>query len=152
MGMSAAIGMTLAGGGLSANAQLQSGRLNQQIYNYDAKVADLQADDALARGRELEGQKRLQIKSTIATQRVRQAASGVDVTRGSALDVQADTAALGERDVAIIRNNAAREAWGYKVQSSDYLMRGQVARSTGKMNAVGTLVSSGAKAAEMKWG
>lgn len=149
MGASAAIALTATGAGLTANAQYQSGRMNQRIYEYDAKIADAQADDALARGRDLAGEKALQIKSTIATQRVRQAASGVDVSRGSALDVQANTAALGARDLAIIRNNAAREAWGYKVQSQDYLLRGKVARETGKLNAVGSLVTGGGKVASM---
>jgi hypothetical protein len=150
MGASAAIGLTLVGGVIGAAGHLQAGEMNQQLSEYNARVADLQADDALARGRDLEGRLRLKGKQLIGTQRVRLAAQGIDVTRGSALDVQADTAAELERDIITVRNNAAREAWGYRVQVVDSRFRGEVAQTEAKYGALESLVTGGSRAAQFQ--
>lgn len=141
-----------------------------QLSDYNAAVADLQAEDAVARGAEEEQAFRKQVKGIIGSQRAGIAAGNVDVGYGSALDVQADAAYLGELDALKIRNNAAREAWGYKVQSEDarkraeiarkegvYLEatgreRGREARVTGNMNAVGTLLGTGVSLLNARYG
>jgi hypothetical protein len=55
---------------------------------------------------------------TVATQRNIYAASGVDQTRGTPVDVQAASAGMGELDARMASNNAAREAWGYRMKAS----------------------------------
>lgn len=149
MGASAAIGMTVAGGGITAYGQYQSGVANERLMKQNARIADWQADDALDRGRQAEGRHRIDVRRTIGAQRARLAASGVEINDGSALDVQADTARLGELDALTIRNNAAREAWGYRVQATDLRARGEIAKMEGTYAAVGTLLSTGGKAAGM---
>ncbi len=147
MGASAAVGLTLAGGGLQAYGQYQSGRANERLMDYNARLAEQQAEDALARGREAEGLQRLKTRVTIGSQRARMAASGVDISaEGSAIDLVADTARLGELDALTIRNNAAREAWGYRTQATDYRMRGDIARTEGTYGAIGTLLTTGSRA------
>jgi hypothetical protein len=65
------------------------------------------------------------------------AASGVDINSGSAADVQANTATIGALDEATIRNNAAREAFGYTTQATDYLTRARFARTAASNAALG---------------
>ena len=47
--------------------------------------------------------------------------------------MQADAAFLGELDAMTIRNNAAREAWGYKVQAADIRERARITRREGRL-------------------
>lgn len=109
----------------------QASESQAKIQDFNAHIADLQADDAIDRGAEAESAYRTQIKQTIGQQRTAFAASNIDVSFGSAVDVQADAAYLGELDALTIRTNAAREAWGYKVQAVDTRMRAQVSRREG---------------------
>lgn len=102
-----------------------------EIQDFNAAVADLQAKDAVERGAEEESRFRTQIRSTIGTQRAAFAASNVDVNYGSAVDVQADAAFLGELDALTLRTNAAREQWGFQVQATDYRKRAEVTRKEG---------------------
>jgi hypothetical protein len=71
----------------------------------------------------------------VGTQRAGFAAGNIDVGSGSAVDVQADTAFMGELDALQIRTNAAREAWGYSVEADDMRKRAVIARKTGVMVA-----------------
>lgn len=103
------------------------------LADYNAAVASVQADDAIARGAEEESRFRTGVRGMIGSQRAEFAAGNIDVGYGSSADVQADTAFLGELDALTIRTNAAREAWGYKVQAEDLRKRAQIARKTGVM-------------------
>jgi hypothetical protein len=60
---------------------------------------------------------RLRGAQTVAAQRLAYANSGVDINSGTAAQVQSNTAGAAERDVMTLRANAAREAWGFKVQA-----------------------------------
>ena len=115
----------------AGKAQRAAAESEAQLADYNAAVADLQATDAVERGREAESRFRSQVRVVVGAQRAWFAASNVDVNRGSAVDVQADAAFLGELDALTIRTNAAREAWGYKVQGEDLRRRATIARKTG---------------------
>ena len=148
--------------------ELQQEAANDQasLSDYNAEVADLQAQDALARGDLAEQRFRTGIKGIIGSQRAAQAASNVDVGFGSALDVQADAAYLGELDALTIRTNAAREAWGYKVEGEDLRRQAEITRKTGvqlaaagrqratqaNLAAAGTLLGSATSLVQMRYG
>jgi hypothetical protein len=114
-------------------AEQDAANSEADLADYNAAVATVQADDALARGAEEESRFRAGVRGMIGSQRAAFAAGNIDVAGGSALDVQADTAYLGELDALTIRNNAASEAWGYKVQSADLTKRADIARKSGVM-------------------
>lgn len=120
-------------------AQEKAGTLQRQVSeseaaltDYNASVAALQAQDALERGAEEESRFRTQIRAAIAAQRVGFAAGNIDVSYGSAVDVQGDAAYLGELDALTIRTNAAREAWGFSVQGEDLRRRAAILRQEGR--------------------
>lgn len=115
----------------AGEAQKQAADSEAGLSDYNAAVADLQAQDAIERGREEEGIFRAQVRGTIGSLRAGFAAGNVDVGFGSAVDVQADAAYLGELDSLTIRTNAAREAWGYNVQSEDLRKRAEITRKEG---------------------
>jgi len=136
------------------------------LADFNAAVAGVQAEDAVARGAEEESRFRAGVRGMVGSQRAGFAAGNIDVGYGSAADVQADTAFLGELDALTIRTNAAREAWGYKVQAEDLHKRAAIARKTGVMlEATGrenaksaylqgatSLVTSGANLYQAKYG
>jgi len=143
----AAISLLLAGTGAATQAygQVKAGKQAKaqgyankdaaesqaQLADYNASVADLQALDAEQRGEEEANRYRQGVRALFGEQRTGLAASGVDVGSGSALDVQADATFLGELDALTIRTNAAREAWGYKVQAVDLRARARITRKEG---------------------
>lgn len=112
-------------------AQQRAAESQAGLDEYNAQVADLQATDAVARGAQQEQHFRSSVRSLIGSQTADTAASNIQVGSGSAVDVRADTAFLGELDSLQIRTNAAREAWGYKVQGTDLRMRADIARREG---------------------
>lgn len=143
-----------AGAGFSAMGSMRAGKAQQKMAQYNAQIAEYQAMDALARGRQAEQRLRTDVKGVIGSQRAAFAASGVDINDidSTAVNVQADTAALGEMDALAIRLNAAREAWGYTSQAQDSLYRGKLARMEGSNRAVGTILTTGSQLAYAKYG
>lgn len=165
---------TSAYGSIKAGRQArEQGQANQaaaesqaQLSDYNASVAELQATDAEQRGDEEANKYRAGVRSIIGEQRTGLAASGVEVGSGSALDVQADAAFLGELDALTVKTNAAREAWGFKVQATDLRKRAEITRRegayaaaagedaarAGKIQAGTTLLTSGASLLESRYG
>src|SRR5436309_562035 len=99
------------------NAQLieQGTELNAQVHDFNAAALEGQSKDAVQRGKEQEDLFRKQIKGVIGSQRASYASQDLDISSGSPLEVQQDTARSGELDALAMRTNAAREAWGYTV-------------------------------------
>ena len=142
------IGLGLVAGGtlLSGYSQYQQGKYEEGVAKANAKYEQFKAEDALRRGDVEESRHRLQVRRLLGTQRARQGASGVDINSGSPLAVALDTVSLGEMDAMTIRNNAAREAFGYRVQAENELARGKQARRQSRFKIGSTLLTGGADA------
>lgn len=136
------------------------------LADYNAAVAEIQAADAVTRGADEEARFRSKVRGVIGSQRAGFAAGNIDVGFGSAVDVQADAATLGELDALTIRTNAAREAWGYQVSAVDLKARGRILRKEGAAQAesgrvmqrasryegVGSVLGTSASLLEAKYG
>lgn len=145
---------TLLGAGTSAFASVQAGSAQREMFEYNARVAEFQAQDALERGAVLEKRRRRVTQQVIGAQRAGLAAQHVDINDpgSSAVDVQADAAYLGELDAMTIRNNAAREAWGFRVQAQDARNRERLAEREGTTRASQTLLTSASSLLLAKYG
>ena len=174
------LGLTAAGTALSVKGQLdagqaaerageaaqRSGESQAQLAEYNAAVADLQATDAAIRGDQEAQRFRTRTRALIGEQRAGFAAGNVDVGYGSTVDVQADAAFLGELDALTVRTNAAREAWGYRVEGTDLRKRAEILRKEGanalsaglaqrsalRWGAAGSVFSTGASLLESRYG
>lgn len=113
----------------------RQGNYEKAILDQNAEYADAQAKDAIQIGQQQEYRQRAGVRSLVGSQRAAGAAQGVDVDSGSMLDVQLEAVGVGELDALTIRNNAAREAWGYKVQAADLRNRGKLAQYAGRTQA-----------------
>lgn len=138
----------------------QQGRAQKAIYKANAAIARVneemsirQAEDAIKRGQETEVRYRGNVKKVLGRQRAALAAQGIDISSGSAMDVQTETTNIGELDALTIKNNAMREAFGYKIQGlgfgmqgAQYGMQGNLAMQEARFNATQTLLTGGIKA------
>lgn len=130
---------------INSNSQAK-GQTDQASYSADrfdtnAKLADQQANDAITRGELDASAHDRKVKLLIGQQRAKMGAQGADLSSGSALDIQKDTAGLGAEDILQIKNNAYREAWGYRVQADDYRRQADLQRSSGKNSSRNTILT-----------
>jgi len=119
-----------AGAGMGAAAQNSQLQFQAQVAKNNEKYSKWMAADAESRGSKEEDKQRERTGLIIGAQRASLGASGTDVNEGSALDLQVDAATLGEMDAITIRNNANREAWGHRVQASNFANEAKVAKSS----------------------
>jgi hypothetical protein len=140
------IGLAISAGGAVAQGigSANAGAAANDAAKRNSLLADAAAGDALARGNKEAADYRLKAGKVVGTQRAMIGASGVDVGSGTAANISQDTKAIADLDVATIRNNAAREAWGYKTQSSNMLKEGEQALSASQWQAGGSLLTGGA--------
>lgn len=119
----------------SARGVERAGEYEAELAEINAKLAEEQERDVLARGEEAASRHRLDVKRLAGAQRVALAAQGIALDDGSAADILGDTAYFGALDEATIRNNARREAFGFKVQAMNYRTGGQFASLTASTQA-----------------
>lgn len=140
------IGAQVVGGVMQAKAQNDAGKYNERLAKYNAQIQENAAKDAVRRGQKEADRERIRNQYLISSQRASFAANGIDLDSESPLALMEGTAALGEEDAMTIESNAAREAYGMKVQGFNYRAEGKLARKQGRSQAIGTLLSTGAKA------
>lgn len=114
----------------------------------NAKVSKWNAEDAIARGGEAANLKAREAERLRGTQVARLASNGLDISSGTPLAILEDTMFMGQQDANTIRNNAAREAWGFEVQgaqnSASSLMYSAAAKAEKPAMAAGTSLLSSA--------
>lgn len=136
----------LAGAALGAVGQMKAGADAKETAAINAQLAGIQAEDALSRGGVEEDRYRRQIAQTAGAQKAEFGARNVKGSSGTALDILADTAMIGEEDALTIRNEAAREAWGYRWQANESNRYGKAAYRNSQYAAGSTLLTGGAQA------
>lgn len=150
----------------AGEAEQRAANSQADLSDYNAAVADVQAQDAHDRGALAADRFRARTRALIGEQRVGFAAGNIDVGFGSTVDVQADAAFLGELDALTVRTDAAREAWGFKIEAEDRRKGGEIQRQEGvnaaasgrqrqsasRWNAAGTVFSSAGSLLEAKYG
>lgn len=151
--------MQAAGAVGSTYASYRGSQLAKQGYEYqsavarnNAQLAEWQAQDAITRGQSKEGDVRLRTAQLAGTQRAIFGARNIAMNEGSALNILADTAFMGERDALTVRNNAQREAWAARNQARGYdsnaaFLSQRASAESPFLSAAGTLLTTGGKVA-----
>lgn len=134
------VAISLVGGMMGAQNAKQQGAFQAAMAEQNAGYKEAAAQDAEKRGAVDADRYRRQVGQLIGSQRTGFAANGVDVNSGTAAEIQDDTAAFGEFDALTIANNAAREAWGYRVGAQNDLMNGRMAQSNARSAATGSIL------------
>ena len=131
-----------------AKAQESQGKYQKQSSEFNKSIAELQAEDALKRGNALSNKEKGIINQAIGVENTSYASQGVDVNSTVATQVNADTQRAGILNAITIKNNAWREAWGFKAQAIQYGAAGKFAELAGNAAAENTLLTGGLKAFE----
>ena len=126
-----------------ATAIRDQGAYARTVGDMNAKIAEQQAQDALKRGDTAASEHSKRVKVLLGSQRTAMAASGVDSGYGTNLDIQGETRDMGSKDILTIKNNAAREAWGYAVTANNYRTQGQLDEIGANFKAKSTILTGG---------
>ena len=147
-----AIGGLVSAGSNIINGVNQSQAIEQQAafqakqMEANARLADIKGGDAVAQG-ELDSKELGKFGEKVkGAQRASYAGQGVNVNTGVAKAAQENTGFMTELDQAKIKNNAWREAWGYKVEAANGVAQAGFTRQAGANAARNTLVAAGLNA------
>lgn len=155
---------TAVGGGVSAYGAYQGGQAQQNMFNYQSRVAQInagiaqnQANTDIIAGDIRAQQSGLRTAQRVGLTRAGMAAGGIDIGSGSAKSVIGSEEEIGQFEQASIRNDAARRAFGSRVaafgdtaQANVDIAAGQGARQAADIN-VGTSVLGAATSVADKW-
>jgi hypothetical protein len=142
------LGLSAAGTGISAIGAMNQADAAQQVARNNAQTAEMQAQDAERRGEREAMELQRRVAATKSSQRVSLAAKGLDLTYGTAADLQDQTDFFGESDVATTRTNARKEAWARRGQSANFQAEALSQRPW--LAAGSTLLAGGGQVAD-KW-
>ncbi len=139
-----AIGVTVTavGAGISAYGQYQSGKAQQDMANYNAKLAENEAiaTQQLAHA-ETERMNRDKLR-LMSAQRAGYAKSGAVMTEGTPLLLMAEQAAEMELDMITNQRNRALQARALRSQATLDRYSGKVANYAGKVGAGTTVLGA----------
>ena len=151
-----AIGATLLSGAVAGYSAIKSSNAQSAAANYQAEVAKNNASIASSNasyaeeaGAAQEQTSALQTRAEVGSAAAAQASSGLDINSGSAVAVRSSDAALGTLSGLNIRNSAARQAYGYETQSSNFTADAGLdtataanASAAGGISAAGSVIGS----------
>jgi cell division protein FtsB len=166
--VAATAGMQVLSGFQQASAQRQQAAAQQQQYeatakqqNYQAQVAENNKTTAeqnarvtAAAGEQAALNQGLKTRQAVGAMVAGQAASGINLDGGSALDVRTSEKQIGQLDALTIRSNAMQNAYGYEVQASNFgadadlsrmgannnILAGKNAKAAGDTAATGSIL------------
>ena len=143
----ATAGMQIASPFMGAKAQRDQGLDMQAAFNYNAVLADLQAEEAATAGRVAQEQLDRSERSLLSTQQAQYAKAGVMLT-GSALDTMLRSATEFEFDRGIEKYNTQIAVQRYRSQAAVQRYYGEVSRYTATVGSQTSLISGIPKIAE----
>lgn len=121
-----------------ANAMHDAGVAQRRIADMNAKYAELDAYNAIQDGYTESNRYQENIDKTVGVQKTTLASQNVDVTFGTAADIQTDTKLTGYLNQLDILNQANSKALGLRHQSANYQASGRAAQDQAEMNANAT--------------
>jgi hypothetical protein len=148
-------GMSAYGAFQSSQAEKAAAKTQAKINANNQKVAEWQAQDAIKRGGEQDIESRRRYAQIGGTQRTALAGKGIDIGEGTALDMLEDTSIFEGIDSGRIRDNAEREAYGFRFQGANYGAQSSIYKTAASgyspfISGGGTLLTGAGDVAE-RW-
>ena len=138
-----------AGAAASAGGALYSGIAQSEAASYQATVArnnaliaQGNAQRAIAAGQQQAQTQSLKNAATAGAIKTAQAANGVDVNSGSAVDVQASQRETGQLDTQNTLYNSMIQAYGYRVNATSDTAQAGLEEATAENAPVGAALSA----------
>ena len=143
-----------AGSVYAGNAAAAQGKYEAKIAERNAEMEERARRDAISRGETEQIRHYRKLAQAMGEARVKNSAAGLDVSFGSAADLESDIALIGYEDSAIIAENTAKEIQGYDINAANYRaegkaakMRGKAAKTASYFNAASTLLGGASQVA-----
>lgn len=140
----------IVGAGLRARAARQAAAARAGQDTFNATLAERAGADAVARGEVATEKSNLRTGAAVADGQQQYAASGVDTSSGSPVDVLGDMRMMGTLDAITTKNNAFREAMGYAMQGKNLRAKAKYDLDVGNQEATSAILggfAGGARAA-----
>jgi hypothetical protein len=142
-----------AGGGLYGAIKSGNAAKDQAEFMYaqalqNTAYAEQQADDAYDRGNDIANRIASQGRQIVGAQRAGTAAQGIDISSGTAAELQAEAAKFSSEDAFRARVNAANEAFGYRTQAANNLSTARYGKQAAENIARDSLITGGLGAAQ----
>lgn len=152
-------GLSLASSALGSIAQGRqssaSAKYNSEVQSNNAEIASRNATLAGQEGAANAAIEQQKTRANVGAIKSAQAANGVDVNTGSAVDVRSSASELGELNAITIRNNAVKTAYGFQTSATSDEAQSQLDKEqakydteAGDINAGTTLLSKGASGSQ----
>lgn len=132
-----------AGTAMQSQASASQAAYQAQVARNNQIIAQRNAADTLKRGDVEEDKVRQRTASILGQQRARLAGQGSVLDEGSPLDIQMDTAGLGELDSLATRSNYRREAYAQEVQAMNYAAQAALYDSKARTSLLDNWLSAG---------
>lgn len=140
-------GLQLAGGYFASQNIKEVAKLNKEISDMNAEFADLDAHDAELDGLSARASYQSVIDQTLGKQQAELTAAGVDVTYGSAADIQKETRFIAELNKMEVVKQAQEQSLGFKRQARNIRLGGFLNEQQAKGQAADVMFNSAAGAA-----
>lgn len=132
----------LISGAQQAETIRNNAEISKGVNELNAKYAELDAYHAEQDGYTAEARYQTTIDQTISSQKVVEAAKGVDVSFGTAKELQLETKLTGFLNKLDIKNRAHAQALGYENQASNIRLQGASNTAQAAYNASATETSA----------
>ena len=120
-------------GYMAGQAEKTQAEYSKMTREHQARLADLGASDIMKMGETEASRLESETSSLLGAQKTAQAAKGLDIGVGSPADFRAQTEMTGAMDAQTIRDNAWKQAFGFKTQASNLNLQGRWDRETGRL-------------------
>ena len=131
---------TVASTAFMVTSQVRQGKFQKGVAKYNARVSENEAKETRRAGVEAENIQREKTAKLLAKQRAQLGAANVDLSTGSALQLQEETETLGEADALRIRSNFEGRAGALETGAGLTRAQGSFAQTAGVTRAAGTLL------------
>ena len=160
----ASIGTSIIGGIIGAFGAGAQGKSNQSLYNYRAavsdvnrQIADANADYAIRVGERQAQHAGMEGRYRVGGVIAKTAASGIDINTGSKARVIESQQEVATHNQAVIRSDAAKRAYDFKVQATEASAQGTLfraaasdSRRAGSTSALSSILGT-ASSVSSKW-
>jgi hypothetical protein len=151
-GVSAAtLAVTLAGTGMAIAGKEQAADAASKAATANAAIATNNAKMAGATGEQNVANEQMKTRAQMGAIEAAQASKGIDISSGSASDVQKSASQIGELNALQIRSQAAQQAYGYQTSAALDTATAANASTAGDIGAA-TTAASGLGSIGMQYG
>lgn len=143
LGTALSVGSSILGafGSISKGiSESNAASYNAQVATNNAKIAKQNAAYAAQEGEQREAMQQQKTRAEVAAIKSNQAASGVDVNSGSALDVRSSAAETGQLNAITLKSNAIRQAYGFQTEATNDMAQAALDKSEASADMFGGVI------------